>query len=244
LEHDLLSSRPTKRTRRASCGRIVSALKQFSLVTEEGSNDSRQIRLSQLSLEMFNSEPQSERWLQLARTAALSPKIHGELWDKYEGHLPSDANLRRYLVFERKPFPFNKTYVDDFIGQFKSTIAFAKLSSDDKIVDERRDDPEKNNKKGKDVAAVAPQDATDVVVRDFPIPLISGGLAVVKVPVPMSEEDFQQLTGTLTAWKSALVRKAKRQAATQTEADDPEESDRQRKKELYEEFDHEPPEDE
>lgn len=49
----------------------------------------------------------------------------------------------------------------------------------------------------------------EVVVRDFPIPLLSGGIAVVKVPVPMTEDDFSQLTGTLQAWKKALTKQDK-----------------------------------
>ena len=44
------------------------------------------------------------------------------------------------------------------------------------------------------------------VAQDFPIPLISGGIAVLRVPFPMSEADFEQLSSTLHAWKSALVR--------------------------------------
>ena len=59
---------------------------------------------------------------------------------------------------------------------------------------------------GKDMSGVAPPGVENVVVRDFLIPLISGGIAVVKIPVPMSEPDFTQLTATLQAWKAALVR--------------------------------------
>ncbi len=40
-------------------------------------------------------------------------------------------------------------------------------------------------------------------VRQFLIPLSSGGLAV--VPVPMSAADFKQITDTLEMWKVALV---------------------------------------
>jgi hypothetical protein len=112
---------------------IVSALKQFNLATEEGSKDRRQIRLSQLAIELLNCEENSARWRELVRTAALAPKIHGELWDRYSGHLPSDATLRMYLVVQREPIKFNKAYVDAFIGQFRSTVAFAKLSNEDII---------------------------------------------------------------------------------------------------------------
>jgi hypothetical protein len=71
-------------------------------------------------------------------------------------------------------------------------------------------------KVGKTINAILQSDADSAIVRDFQIPLISGGVAVVKVPVPMSEADFAQLTGTLEVWKQALVRNAK---------DDPEVAD-------------------
>lgn len=48
------------------------------------------------------------------------------------------------------------------------------------------------------------------VVRDFPIPLISGGIAVVKVPFPMSPADFTQIISTLEAWKPALTMQQKK----------------------------------
>ena len=46
---------------------------------------------------------------------------------------------------------------------------------------------------------------TGSVMRDFPVPLISGGIAMLRVPFPMSEADFGQLSATLKAWKPALV---------------------------------------
>ena len=44
------------------------------------------------------------------------------------------------------------------------------------------------------------------VIREFAIPLPSGGIAVVKVPFPMSNDDFDQIQETLMAWRKSLVR--------------------------------------
>jgi hypothetical protein len=52
---------------------------------------------------------------------------------------------------------------------------------------------------------------------------MGGGLAVIKVPVPMSQADFKQITGTLKAWKSALVRQSP--GGEQDDLDDDEPSD-------------------
>ena len=37
------------------------------------------------------------------------------------------------------------------------------------------------------MTAVARQDAASTVVRDFSIPLLNGGIAVIKIPFPMSK---------------------------------------------------------
>src|SRR5207245_4843139 len=45
-------------------------------------------------------------------------------------------------------------------------------------------------------------------VREFPVPLPSGAIAAFKIPFPMSEEDFNQYSRLLTAYKTAIVKKA------------------------------------
>jgi hypothetical protein len=45
-------------------------------------------------------------------------------------------------------------------------------------------------------------------VREFPVPLPSGAIAAFKIPFPMSEEDFYQYSKLLTAYKTAIVKKA------------------------------------
>lgn len=42
--------------------------------------------------------------------------------------------------------------------------------------------------------------------RDFSIPLISGKIAMLRIPFPMSEADYEQLAETLRAWRKALVK--------------------------------------
>lgn len=61
---------------------------------------------------------------EIIKKLALLPKIHAELWNKYGKELPSDANIKRYLVMDRG---FNSNGVDDFIKQYKRTISFSGL---------------------------------------------------------------------------------------------------------------------
>ncbi len=45
-------------------------------------------------------------------------------------------------------------------------------------------------------------------VREFPVPLPSGAIAAFKIPFPMSDEDFNQYSRLLNAYKTAIVKKA------------------------------------
>jgi hypothetical protein len=58
-------------------------------------------------------------------------------------------------------------------------------------------------------AIPAPSKSPSIIgsVREFPVPLPSGAIAAFKIPFPMSEEDFNQYSGLLTAYKSAIVKK-------------------------------------
>ena len=59
-------------------------------------------------------------------------------------------------------------------------------------------------------AIPAPSKSPSIIgsVREFPVPLPSGAIAAFKIPFPMSEEDFNQYSRLLTAYKTAIVKKA------------------------------------
>ena len=57
------------------------------------------------------------------------------------------------------------------------------------------------------MAEAAGKDKEGSVVREFQIPLPSGATATIKVPFPMSGDDFDQLQDTLTCWMLALTNK-------------------------------------
>lgn len=97
------------------------ALKKFGLLDEEGSRDHRQGRLTDLAFAILHNPNADERLAAIQR-AALMPPIHREMWEQYGASLPSDATLRYRLVTERG---FTEAGADDFVRQYKSTIAFA-----------------------------------------------------------------------------------------------------------------------
>ena len=123
---------------------VIAAMKSFGLMVEDGAGAGRTVKLSELALRILLDErevsPEREAAIKIA---ALSPKIHAQLWKKHGPDLPSEGNLRHELIFGMK---FNENSVDDFIKKYKDTIAFAKLTSSDSISlgleDKRHDESE------------------------------------------------------------------------------------------------------
>jgi len=110
----------------------VAALKSFGLLDDvERGPGGRSVKLSDLALRILLDErPDSSEKSDLLKQAALRPKIHASLWKKYGAELPSDSNLKHALVFD---FRFNENTVDEFIREYKDTIAFAKLGASDSL---------------------------------------------------------------------------------------------------------------
>jgi hypothetical protein len=128
---DALSAHWEIKQSNSSIQGIISALKQFGLLEEQGSGESRQFRVTDLALDILTYEHDPPKQAGAIRQAALKPAIHQELWAKYGGKLPSDPNIKAYLTREREPIKFNKKHVEGFIAQFRDTLAFAKVVNDD-----------------------------------------------------------------------------------------------------------------
>lgn len=117
---------------KSSTGSItIAALLAFGLMIDSGSGAQRKLQLSELGLRLILDQRQSspERDA-LIKEAALKPKMHALLWNRWKADLPSDENLRHALIWDWK---FNENAVDTFIRQYKATIHFAKLTSTDKL---------------------------------------------------------------------------------------------------------------
>jgi hypothetical protein len=103
----------------------VAALGHFGLFEFQGGGDNRAARLTDLALRiLLDKQPISAEREELVRQAALTPRIHAELWQRWQAALPSDATLETYLVRDRG---FSESGGRDLIAEYKATIAFAKL---------------------------------------------------------------------------------------------------------------------
>lgn len=192
-------------TKSSGAFQTTAALKQFGLVTDEGSGEKRQIRLSNAALEILRTEENSEERLPFLKAAALRPAIHRELWDRFKGEA-SDKNILTYLVFDRK---FAESGAYALIKEYRDTIQFAQLSESDTV--EENDQIDESDSTNMTTVTDPPTPLKPLPtgsVREFQVPLPSGAVGAFKIPFPMSEEDFVQYSALLTAYKTAIVKKA------------------------------------
>lgn len=181
----------------------IAALKRFGLLDSEGKGHSR---LSNLALRILLDEREdSPERDEAVKQAALLPSIHRELWDKYQGQLPSDATLRHFLRLEKG---FTDAAASDLIRQFRDTISFANLTAGDElsvagegeertgIVTDLVPLPTVPRAQGKGRGAAQ---------RAVPIPLSATEWIVLQGDFPLSEDAWAQLMRVLEVMKPGLV---------------------------------------
>jgi len=119
---------------------LVGALLGFGVLRDEGAGDKRQLRLSDAAIRiLLDDRPQSEEREAALQELALTPKVYSDILARWPSLDVSDANLRHYLLVERK---FNDNTVQEFIKDFRATMEYAKLPLEPGNRGSGRDDDE------------------------------------------------------------------------------------------------------
>ncbi len=113
----------------SSSGRTtIAALRAFGLLDAAEGESESMVRMSPRGLDIVADFPVGHPDRRAAiQAAALAPKLHQELRTRYGASLPSEDEIKRFLVRERE---FNDNTVAQFIAEYKETIAFAGLDVD------------------------------------------------------------------------------------------------------------------
>jgi hypothetical protein len=195
----------------------LAALKKFGLIEDKGSGESREIKLTDLALKIifYDENPENkENYYYALQEAALNPQIHKEIWNKWNGRLPSDTAMREYLLFNRPDGKFAETAVDDFIKQFRTTITIANLENSD-IMSGHDNDKDKQFKEKK--MERMPTQQTELPgsksivgsgitqTREIPIYLPSGKTGLIQIPHLLTEQEWNQMLSILNVYKPSLV---------------------------------------
>jgi hypothetical protein len=104
--------------------RTLSALRKYDLIADQNGR----IVLTQHAIDLLVYPKESERYRAAIKHCSLSPKIYRTLWDEYGNGFPSDQTLKAELIDRHN---FNPNQVAGFLKDFKNTIEFAGLSSED-----------------------------------------------------------------------------------------------------------------
>lgn len=195
--------------------RQLAALKKFGLINDEGSKDNRQIQLSELGLRIVM--PDSPERSEGLRIAAMEPDVHQDLKKKFSDGLPSDGNVRWYLVAEQN---FSELAAKELITEYRATLRFAGLeggasnggtveASDgsDGVEESSQDEPVTQAPTPLSSSANDPSSSPAPMqgLREVTIPL--AGTAWVKIAgeFPMAGESWEQMMAMLSAMKPGLT---------------------------------------
>ena len=108
--------------------RVISALKQFGLISEEQNN----IVLTKWAVDLCVYEPINNNYKNILKEIALNPITYRKLHDEYNGGLPSDSTLKLKLLRE---YGFNAGKIDGFLKDFRRTLTIAGLSDKEEVTD-------------------------------------------------------------------------------------------------------------
>ena len=175
-------------------GRALSALKQYGLIDERDG----QYRISESAFALLELSHGSEEYRTALKEAALRPAIFGELINHYAGNLPSDTNLRDYLLRVKK---FNPKAVGDFIKILRETVELAKeadLGNDGILEEEPFGAPQGMDDSGNQPRSVSDGKSTDLPYFRFSL---NGATVEFRASAPLSKEHFLLIEAHLKALK-------------------------------------------
>lgn len=118
---DVLAEHLGYKPKTGPANRALSALRQYGLLEEKNG----QYRISDAANVLFHAPEGSSERDAAMEEAAQKPALFKEIMRNYADGLPSDVNLRSWLLTRKN---FNPKYVGDFIKSFKETISLAKLA--------------------------------------------------------------------------------------------------------------------
>jgi len=185
--------------------RALAGLRHYGLL--DGTNSA--LRLSSVALAILVEDEDSDDRAEALATAARQPKVFQELLAQFPvaGGLPSDGSLRAYLL---KSTNFSHTAATEIVESFRDSVSLAKLYESPDIRGRNETKGADSGESGQPPAVFAKarlpmQPAQGVEIRDLTIPLVGGAMAVLRVPLPLSGQNFQLIQSMLEAMKQAIT---------------------------------------
>jgi hypothetical protein len=185
----------------SSSGKMtVAALLHYGLLEDSGAAKQRMVKLTGRALDIvLDDVADSPRRMQAIKDAVRAPKLYADIMAKWPPQeLPSDQTLRFYLLREKS---FNEGSITDFIKDFRSSIAFAKLDKTPTIDEDQAPQPSDNPAQGAQTVKEVPVQA---VQENHVITPGTGAVSVVGQPAGVRQVGFKQDTFSLNEGQVVL----------------------------------------
>jgi hypothetical protein len=171
-------------------GRAISALKQYGLLDEKDG----QFTLSDSAFTLLQLSNGSPEYQTALKETSLKPAIFHEVLANYNGNLPSDTNLRDYLIRVKK---FNPDSVVEFIRVLRQTVELAKPDDwADHGNEAFGEPPPMENTQGQQKPAIGAPAAGELPYFRF---TLKGATVEFRASAPLSKEHFELIKAHLKA---------------------------------------------
>jgi hypothetical protein len=204
--------------------RVIAALLQFGLLSEEGKGDSRKLRLTEDARQLALLPDGHEDAPPIIREMALRPKIYSEMIAKWPETLPLDREIRLFLTRDKS---YNEDTVPGLIEDFRKTYEFAELGNREGVEDAFSKEDQRNDRRDRDESAKSQEQqerskidqgrqidlggrresqvGTDKDLRTYTLPIGGSRVAYLQVPFDMSNQDFDLLGLSLKVIQLSVV---------------------------------------
>jgi hypothetical protein len=198
----------------------LSALKKFGLTSDQRGR----IVPTQLAIDIINFPAENPRSKAAKQTAALSPLIYKQLVDRFAdmGNMPSPESLKPELIAD---MGFNPKAVDAFLNDLFESLNYAGLLDGNRLLlsdehptvqsgpaDQLRDTsfpatPAASSGVSAAWPAPRPASQTGTPMRELTLPLMDNEVAYMRLPVPLSDENYDYLLQQVSMMRRGLVAK-------------------------------------
>jgi len=147
---------------------IIAALKHFGFIDYIGSGTERKIKLTDAAHRIIlDDRPDSPERNALIQKAALLPKAHALLWEKWKAELPPDVEIIAQLTLDEG---FSQSGAAELLAEYKKTLEFAKLTGSVNMSDEDSDKVETSSSQTQSgnpkVTPLAPRSSQQAAIEE------------------------------------------------------------------------------
>lgn len=182
---------------------VLSALKKYGLTRF----DKGRIFLTDDALLILLPGGDRAQRAEAIKRCALRPELYAKLWQEYgQTGLPSDATLKSKFV---KELGFNARKIGGAIGALRETLSYSGIVSGQPHEEEHEDEVESMNGQmstdSQRQLRVDGKSQPQSDTQDYRIPRSDNKLAVLRIELPISKHDVENITKWWDLMKSILI---------------------------------------